>query len=212
MESSRGNFLDHMRWGSVMAVLLLSSPGVSYVATRTAPMNVRRSPTTTATRMVMNPPADMFVNDANNYSRDEQKKRLKRKYQRKRIPDTEKEARKLRKERQKEYEKLISKAENGSQSIWRFESLFPEPILDTDMIDKDLYEVKRRDAKTSGRNSGETRKSFSSSTSKPKQMMRNSFYGGNSMLRIWREARTSSAFLPLADHNQPEVLASMAVP
>lgn len=70
----------------------------------------------------------------------------KQKFKRKRIPKTEQEARQLRQQREKEYERLVTNADNVP-SIWNFESLFPSPIIDEQSVDRDLFEIQRRDRK-----------------------------------------------------------------
>ena len=75
----------------------------------------------------------------------------KKKYKRKRIPETEKEKHRLKQSRQAEYQQVVAEAQaEGSRtpSIWSFESLFPEPVLDRKQIKRDLYSTKERDQKT----------------------------------------------------------------
>jgi len=75
----------------------------------------------------------------------------KKKYKRKRIPETEKETRRLQLIRQAEYQQVVADAKaEGSKTpnIWSFESLFPDPVLDEDSVKEDLYSAKERDRKT----------------------------------------------------------------
>jgi tetratricopeptide (TPR) repeat protein len=77
--------------------------------------------------------------------------KVRKKYQRKRIPETEQEKQRLRIERQQQYEQIVMNSTvNGGMppSIWSFENLFPKAVWDTEMIDKDLYDVTRRDERT----------------------------------------------------------------
>jgi tetratricopeptide (TPR) repeat protein len=79
-----------------------------------------------------------------------EKERLKRTgYQRKIIPDTEKELQCLRKERQAKFERMMKNADaqGESPSIWSFESLFPGPVIDKQSVHRDLYSAKERDSK-----------------------------------------------------------------
>ena len=189
-----------------MAVVMWSTPGSSFIST--GAMNRGRLSSDSQMLMVMNPPADLFLQKFMNQPQSERKNRIKGKYKRKRIPETEKEAKQLRKQREKEYEQLVSKTKNGSPSIWSFDCLFPEPILDKDTIDRDLYEVKRRDApknKNSVKKGAMRTASTNPKQQRPAQKMRSSFYGGTSMLRIWREPKTSSAFLSLSEEEQEVV-------
>lgn len=78
----------------------------------------------------------------------------KQKFKRKKIPKSEQEARQLRQQREKEYERLVTNADRVP-SIWNFESLFPSPIIDEESVDRDLFEIQRRDRKKEDeRNSG----------------------------------------------------------
>jgi tetratricopeptide (TPR) repeat protein len=107
---------------------------------------------------------------------------VKKQYQRKRIPDTEKAAQQLRRQRQEKYEKIMSTARDGRSGILNFDSLFPEPILDEETVNEDLYGIKERDSL-----GGESLKSQSQKESRSSPKMRNSFYGGSSVVRIWQE-------------------------
>jgi tetratricopeptide (TPR) repeat protein len=119
------------------------------------------------------------------------KQRVRKKYQRKRIPETEREGRRLSRERQAKYEQMRSNAGGECPSIWSFESLFPRPVWDKESIDRDLYLVKRRD------NSIE--KERSPVRAKSKSKMKTSAIGGSSMMRVWREPKLSSFILPYTD-------------
>lgn len=85
-------------------------------------------------------------------------RKKKKKYERKR-PKTrsEQEFDQMRRSRQAEYEQLMkdtntvrnsNKSNSKSNQLWMFETLFPEPVLDEDSINRDLYEVSERDART----------------------------------------------------------------
>lgn len=72
--------------------------------------------------------------------------RRRRHYERKRIPETERELKSLKVKRQQQYERLVA---SGSTSLWSFESLFPNPVWDEESIEKDLFGVRDRDRQTS---------------------------------------------------------------
>ena len=136
------------------------------------------------------------------------KHRVKRKYQRKRtIPETERQASSMKKQWKAEYERIVESAVSDGETVpnlWSFESMFPEPILDEASIRKDLYGSRERDAKTTQERNQpkkETNQLQSSATSNPR--MKNSFYGGSSMMRVWREKRLSSAYLPDESETAP---------
>eukprot|EP00554_Chaetoceros_debilis_P000691 CAMPEP_0194087380 /NCGR_PEP_ID=MMETSP0149-20130528/24803_1 /TAXON_ID=122233 /ORGANISM="Chaetoceros debilis, Strain MM31A-1" /LENGTH=753 /DNA_ID=CAMNT_0038770711 /DNA_START=422 /DNA_END=2683 /DNA_ORIENTATION=- len=79
------------------------------------------------------------------------KKRRKKKYQRKRPRSKSEESRmRMRKSRQARYEEIRKK---NMANLWDFESLFPAPVWDYEIINKDLHEVSDRDAKTGNQNS-----------------------------------------------------------
>ncbi len=78
-------------------------------------------------------------------SSEQQRRKRRKKYQRKIIPKTERERKRLSKERQQQYEQLVERADGTAPSIWSFESLFPKPVRDEETIDQDLYGVSRRD-------------------------------------------------------------------
>lgn len=124
-------------------------------------------------------------------SQENSKQRVRKKYQRKRIPETEREGRRLSRERQEKYEQIRSNADGECPSIWSFESLFPKPVWDKESIDRDLFLVKRRD------NSVERERAPVRAKSKSK--MKTSAIGGSSMMRVWREPKLSSFVLPYTD-------------
>ena len=132
---------------------------------------------------------DRFLDNIRND--DKTKRRVRKKYKRKRVPETEKERKRLSYERQAQYEELMSNAEGEIPSIWSFESLFPSPVLDRDMVDRDLNEVKRRDAEIS-----------KAKASKPRSKLKTSAIGASSMMRVWREPKLSSFVLP---YDAPEI-------
>ena len=83
-----------------------------------------------------------------------QRERLRRtRYQRKRIPDTEKELQSIQQERQAEYERIMKKADaqGESPSIWSFDSLFPGSVVDAESVHRDLFAAKERDIEISSK-------------------------------------------------------------
>lgn len=136
-----------------------------------------------------------------------QRKSVRRKYKRKRIPESEKELKSLLQERQAEYEQVVN--EQAAPDVWSFESLFPEPMWDEATIHRDLYEVKERDSRPpesiakSGQSVAEESSTEAPSKSSDKVKMKSSYYGGNAMMRVWREKRLNSAlYIP---DTQPSV-------
>lgn len=134
------------------------------------------------------------------------KRKVRKKYKRKHIPVTEKERRRQSKERQAQYDALMSKSGDEPPSIWSFEALFPTAVWDEEVIDRDLNEVKKRDAKI-GMNSkrGNAKQQPLKSSilesplekDKPKtERLKTSAIGGSSMMRVWREPKLSSFILP----------------
>ena len=139
--------------------------------------------------------AAMGDNDKN------RKRRVRRKYKRKRIPETERELRSIRAKMQDEYEKLCR--DGKPATLWSFESLFPEPVWDEVSVNRDLYEVRKRDNKIEKERNKKVRGASSSTptivnggNSFPGKM-RSSSFGGSSMMRIWREPKTNpSSMMP----------------
>ncbi len=85
--------------------------------------------------------------DNNNNPNNSNHKRKKKRYQRKRSrPRSEEVMGKLRKLRQAKYEEVMN---SETVNIWDFESLFPEPVWDYEIINRDLNEVTERDLKAS---------------------------------------------------------------
>jgi len=82
----------------------------------------------------------------------EQQKPRRKKYKRKRIPETERERKRLSIKRQEQYDRIIEQADGIAPSIWSFENLFPKPVRDEKTIDEDLYGVSRRDQKINEKN------------------------------------------------------------
>ena len=86
----------------------------------------------------------------NNTPRNQQQpiRRKRKKYERKR-PKTKSEVEydRLRRSRQAEYEEVM-KNNKRDGTLWIFETLFPEPVLDEDTIQRDLFEVSERDRRT----------------------------------------------------------------
>eukprot|EP00526_Cylindrotheca_closterium_P000093 CAMPEP_0113649192 /NCGR_PEP_ID=MMETSP0017_2-20120614/26130_1 /TAXON_ID=2856 /ORGANISM="Cylindrotheca closterium" /LENGTH=864 /DNA_ID=CAMNT_0000561533 /DNA_START=103 /DNA_END=2697 /DNA_ORIENTATION=+ /assembly_acc=CAM_ASM_000147 len=135
------------------------------------------------------------------------KRKVRQKYKRKRMPATEKERRRLTYERQAQYEALLSRSGDEAPSIWSFECLFPKAVLDEEVIERDLNEVKKRDAAigklSSKRGAGgkskqrQLRFSILESPDEPKtERLKTSAIGGSSMMRVWREPKLSSFILP----------------
>jgi Tfp pilus assembly protein PilF len=81
--------------------------------------------------------------------------RRRRHYERKRIPETERELKSLKVKRQQQYERLLA---SGSTSLWSFESLFPNPVWDEESIEKDLFGVRDRDRQTSLESQGKAQR------------------------------------------------------
>jgi tetratricopeptide (TPR) repeat protein len=114
--------------------------------------------------------------------RNKLRRRNKRQYKRKREkPITEREADQLKEQRQAEYEELATKP----ATIWSFENLFPEPVWDDTSIQRDLFEVVKRDKKTT--------KKIEKKPAKSVSKLRSSSFGGSSMMRVWREPKVSTA-------------------
>mmetsp|Transcript_53596 Transcript_53596/g.59900 ORF Transcript_53596/g.59900 Transcript_53596/m.59900 type:complete len:880 (-) Transcript_53596:132-2771(-) len=84
------------------------------------------------------------TNNAKRYSLNPTERKRRKKYERKRIPVTERERKRISIERQRQYEQ-IQKTDGTAPSIWSFESIFPKPVRDVKIIDQDLYGVSRRD-------------------------------------------------------------------
>lgn len=123
---------------------------------------------------------------------DQQPRPLRRReYKRKRgIPVTEFNVQQVASQRQEAYEKLCEQP----ASIWSFESLFPEPVWDTESIQKDLY----RDGSAGLSNKKQppptlysNNSTFLVSTKEPRKKsllkMTSLYYGGSAMMRIWRD-------------------------
>lgn len=141
------------------------------------------------------------------------KQRVRRKYTRKRtIPETERRLFEAKERWEADYERIMKSAVVEGErcpSIWSFESLFPEPVLDEASIRRDLFGVRDRDAKTTMERSNKG-KEFSpadakiSASQSPQTVagsdqpssakMMSTLYGGSSM-RSWRERRLGSADL-----------------
>jgi len=97
--------------------------------------------------------------DSPEWKSQQQRRKKKKKYERKR-PKTrsEQEFDQMRRSRQAEYEQVMkdtntdrtrnSNNSNSNNQLWMFETLFPEPVLDEDSINRDLFEVSERDART----------------------------------------------------------------
>jgi tetratricopeptide (TPR) repeat protein len=121
-----------------------------------------------------------------NFQKQDKQRRVRQKYQRKRIPETERDVRELRRERQAKYEAILKNSADGAcPNVWSFEGLFPQAVWDEETIKKDLYEIKRRDA-------------ILSRNKQPKLVskMKTSAIGGSSMMRVWRDPKLSSYILP----------------
>jgi tetratricopeptide (TPR) repeat protein len=129
-----------------------------------------------------------------NTSDNNKKRKVRKKYQRKRIPETEKEHIRLRRIRQAEYDHIMYN--NNMPSIWSFERLFPQPVWDEETINKDLYESKIRDKAVRNAKSSQP----ASQEQQPKSIIRSklktSAIGASSMMRVWRDPKLSSYILP----------------
>jgi tetratricopeptide (TPR) repeat protein len=136
-------------------------------------------------------------NDNNNNNR---RKGRKQKYQRKRIPETERERKRICKERQQQYERLIQRAEGTTPSIWSFDNLFPKPVIDEQMIDQDLYGVSRRDQKL--RQQKLSLSSNDDTSTFPKlETTKTSAIDASTMMRSWKEPDVSSTQTQYSDDN-----------
>jgi tetratricopeptide (TPR) repeat protein len=124
------------------------------------------------------------------------KGRLRKQYKRKSMPETERERRRLSSERQAQFDELLSRDE--PPSIWRFESLFPKAVWDEEVIERDMNEVKKRDALV------KKAKLQPKSTEKQRvEKLKSSAIGASSMMRVWREPKLSSYLLP---YDTPDLL------
>lgn len=153
--------------------------------------------------------------------------RVRKKYQRKRIPETEKERRRLREVRQEQYEQIVSDAAGTPPSIWSFEGLFPKAVWDDEMIEQDLYGVSRRDEWTIRQKSGITTtstptatmmgtvapttratkdSSMTTSPIKPRPKLKTSPIGGSSIMGGWRGPKLSPAILPYDPLERNEIM------
>lgn len=124
----------------------------------------------------------------------------KRSYQRKRsIPATEQQLQRLKQQRQQAFLQVQAK---GPASIWSFESLFPQAVLDEESIQKDLQYYAENSpaaaASVASQNSKSNSKKKANSLSNNNNhhsKMKSSLYGGSAMMRLWREQKLSSAVL-----------------
>lgn len=96
---------------------------------------------------------------------EQQQRKRRKKYQRKLIPETERERKRLSKERQQQYKKIVERADGTAPTIWSFENLFPKPVRDEKTIDQDLYGVSRRDQQIENRQLQQMRYSSDSNVS-----------------------------------------------
>jgi len=113
------------------------------------------------------------------------------KYKRKRIPETEKKLKSLKKERQKEYERILQSALSkgaAAPSIWSFESLFPDPVLDKETVDRDLYENKKRDMEISS-SSPANRKTNGASRAQALSLRINNRYSSSPVTELLRDPK-----------------------
>lgn len=124
----------------------------------------------------------------------QQQQRLKKKYKRKRPkPPTEQQSDAMRKSWKKDFEELKQhQASESPMSIWSFESLFPEAVLDEATIEKDLYGIRDRDKKLVN-DKQKKRKKTTTTTTTSKQKVKSSSIGGSSVMRVWREPRSASS-------------------
>jgi tetratricopeptide (TPR) repeat protein len=140
--------------------------------------------------MVMNPPILKHIQSFG--ADDSRKEGDRRKYQRKVIPESEVIARNIRQLRQKQYEQIVSR---GSPSIWSFESLFPSPILDEEMVDLDLNEVHRRDSPHQ-KSDPKPGKPVDTQVRPSPSKVRSSLFGGSNILRLFQEPKVPISLPP----------------
>ena len=136
--------------------------------------------------------------DSSSNKSNKTKSKYRRKYKRKRIPETERERLRQKKEQQSRYEQIVSKADGKVPSIWSFESLFPTTVWDDAAIKQDLFDVKIRDGKVERERQG-----GSPNNTKPKPAsakMKTSAIGADSMMRGWRDPKLSSYVMPYVDY------------
>lgn len=138
-----------------------------------------------------------------NKSMGNNKRRARRsKYKRKREkPSTEKELDRLRRMRQAKFEKI----QKEEPTIFKFDSLFPEPVWDEEMIHKDLFEVSERDESV-GRQVqlSPDKRQEKADASRDHAKVRSSSIGGSSMMRVWRDQKlseTMSSSKPIMQEN-----------
>ena len=131
------------------------------------------------------------TNNSNNRNDNNRRKPRKQKYQRKRIPETERERKRIYKERQQQYERLIERAEGTTPSVWSFDNLFPKPVRDEQTIDQDLYGVSRRDQKIRQQKLSLSSNDDTSTFPKLKTTM-TSAIDASTMMRSWKEPEVSS--------------------
>ena len=124
------------------------------------------------------------------------KQRVRKKYKRKRIPETEKERQRLSQERQAKYEEIRSNAPGECPSIWGFESLFPRAVWDDESIERDLYSIKRRDKSIERERQPQQQQQQQQQAKTTRSKLKTSAIGASSMMRVWREPKLSSFVMP----------------
>ncbi|GAX15126.1 hypothetical protein FisN_12Lh178 [Fistulifera solaris] len=193
---------------SIILTILLAcwTPSSSFVPKHDG---TRRSSETSCVEGPKTPLHSSFVRSIDDRFNQGNWENNKQKFKRKRIPKTEIDARQLRQQREEEYERLVTNADSVP-SIWNFESLFPSPIIDEESVDRDLFEIQRRDRKKEEeRNAGGRSKIVSNP------------YAGettNPFLRLmWSEPTiktretSSSAMTSLANENATAALISSKI-
>jgi tetratricopeptide (TPR) repeat protein len=155
------------------AYMILSRP-----ALRETLISLRRSFDSRSSSSTSHPKEQVPYNNHNS------SRRVHKKYQRKKIPQSEKELKYLKIERQAEYEKI---ANRSHVSLWNFESLFPEPITDVQSVEEDLYTNRGIEIPTARRKSTIIARELGK-LGRP--------FLGASMLRVSKNLRLRSSTLP----------------
>lgn len=120
------------------------------------------------------------------------KSRVRKKYKRKREkPLTEKEVDRQRRIREARYEEIKNKASGSYPSIFSFESLFPEPVIDEATVHRDLYEITERDEKLARQQPTSRKAGTKPDVIREMKKIKSSTIGSNSMMRAWREPKLS---------------------
>lgn len=122
-------------------------------------------------------------------------RRVKRQYQRKRtIPKSEREALRLKRNRQAKFEEIKHEA-----NLWSFESLFPDPVWDETSREKDLYAVRKQDSDTKNRQKKRTKAATTLSVSEMNPLSGADFDGvpTNGAANVMK--KIGSVYMPFVD-------------